>query len=466
MRVLLDTNILIYLEDSANGVLDESLQSILKISSKNNIHLYHHPKSLDDIQNDPNEQRKISILSRLKKYHLLEESITKPSDEYYTLVGETRDSKGNDKIDNHILYSVFNNEVSFLITEDKGIHKKAKTLNISSKVFFFQQFHQFLIKQYPEEREISDRDIENKFLHEISKDEQIYLSIKKDYEEFDSWYEKAARDGRKAWTYSDSKGLRAICIYKSEDNPIVTDEHKALPGKTLKLSTFKVSEHFFGRKIGEALLRLALIHAVTNNFDYVYLEVRKNKHDYFENFLLTFGFQEFGTTRKGEDIIYCKRLSVSQSSIYNYPCINQNSNYKSFLIPIKPIFHRILLGSCEKQISLLEPDIAPARQAIRKAYLCHSRTSKMSPGDLVFFYKTGEQSITSFGILESVFDSDDEDEVIELVAKRTIYSRSDITTMCSKRVKVLLFLFVDCSDKPVNLHTLLRKKLINGRLNQ
>ncbi len=58
MRVLLDTNTLIHLEDSANGVLDESLQNILKISSKNNVHLYHHPKSLDDIQNDPDEHRK------------------------------------------------------------------------------------------------------------------------------------------------------------------------------------------------------------------------------------------------------------------------------------------------------------------------------------------------------------------------------------------------------------------------
>ena len=86
----------------------------------------------------------------------------------------------------------------------------------------------------------------------------------------------------------------------------------------------------------------------------------------------------------------------------------------------------------------------------------------MSPGDLVFFYKTKEQSVTSFGILESVFDSSDENEVIELVAKRTVYSSANITDMCSKRVKVILFLFVDCSEKPVELRTLLEKGLVNG----
>ena len=462
MRVLLDTNILIYLEDSSNGILNESLHHIVTISNINNVTLFHHPKSLEDIQNDSNEARKISILSRLKKYHLLEETSKIPNEEFFSLVGETDSSKINDRIDNHILYSVFNNQVSFLITEDKGIHKKAKRLGVSGKVFFAQQFQQFLNKQFPAEVQISDGDIQNIHLHEIDKDETIFLSIKKDYKEFDTWFERSAQKGRKAWVYSDSKGLRAICIFKQESNEIITDDNKGLLGKSLKLSTFKVSEDFFGRKIGESLLRLALKHAITNNFNHVYLTVRKDKHEYFENFLLKFGFINFGTARNGDDIVYCKTFEIPEGESYNYPCIRKNSDRKSFLIPIKPTFHSVLLGSCDKQVSLFKAGLEPVRQAIRKAYICHSKTNKMSAGDIVYFYKTEEETITSFGILERVFDSNDENIVIELVAKRSVYSQKEIKEMCKKTVKVVSFLFVDCFNEQVGLVTLKQKNLING----
>ncbi len=461
-RVLLDTNILIHLEDSANGVLDESLHNIVKVSDMNGVGLFHHPKSLTDIENDKDEARKTSILSRLKKYHQLEESTNIPDDEYFSLVGENNSSKGNDRIDNLILYSVYKNQVSFLITEDKGIHRKAKRLGISEKVFFAQQFQQFLYKQYPEEIEISDGDIQNKFLHDINQDEQIFLSIKNDYSEFGTWYEKSAQEGRKAWVYDDGDGLKAICIYKPEINEIITDDSKGLSGKSLKLSTFKVSELFFGRRIGESLLRLALKHAITNKFNHVYLTVRKDKHEYFENFLLNFGFVNFGTSRNGDDIVYCKTFEIPEDKTYNYPCIRRDADRKSFLIPIKPVFHSVLLGACDRQESLFNTSMTPARQAIRKAYLSHANTQKMSTGDLVFFYKTREQTVTSFGILENVFESDDEDEVIGLVAKRSVYSQKDIRDMCSKTVKVLLFLFVDCSDNQINLHTLKKEGLVNG----
>ena len=94
MRVLLDTNIIIRLEDSANGILDESLQNIAKVSSQNNVKLYHHSKSLEDIKNDKDTKRRASILSRLKKYQTLEDSEIKPDQEYYDQLGEKVSSKG------------------------------------------------------------------------------------------------------------------------------------------------------------------------------------------------------------------------------------------------------------------------------------------------------------------------------------------------------------------------------------
>ena len=262
--------------------------------------------------------------------------------------------------------------------------------------------------------------------------------------------------------YTDNEGIKAICIYKSETTEIITDDDKGLQGKSLKLSTFKVSEDFFGRKIGESLLRLALKHAITNKFNHAYLTVRKDKHEYFENFLLNFGFFNFGISRNGDDVVYCKTFGIPKDKSYNYPCIRKDGNHKSFLIPIKPIFHSVLLGACDKQQGLFKASLEPVRQAIRKAYICHSNTNKMSAGDIIYFYKTEEEVITSFGILEQVFDSDDEEEVIGLVAKRSVYSHKEIKKMCSKTVKVVSFLFVDCFNEPINLVTLKQKKLVNG----
>lgn len=461
MRVLIDTNILINLEDPNYNILEEAILAIARISSSNNVQLLYHPKSLDDINSDKNESRKQSMFSRVKKYEQLETSGIEPDDNYLGLVGERTDSKSNEKIDNHILFSVYSHQVNFLVTEDKGIHKKSKRLGLDDQVFYARQFYDFLGIQFPDEIEVpSDGLIVNKYLHELQSTELIFSSIRKDYAEFDTWYSNAAQSGRKAWAFVNKEGVQAICIYKLEENPLVTDDHKGLSGKVLKLSTFKVAEKFQGKKIGEALLRLALTYAVKNSFHSVYLTVRNGKHDYLESFLYNFGFSEFGITRNGDDLVLVKRLETDESITKAYPLVSSPSNYKSHLIPIKPEFHSILLGACDYQQNLFNDN--SARQAIRKAYICNSNSKKISDGDLIFFYKTEAQQITSLGIVESVVNSNDYDEILGMVAKRTVYSNEEIQKMATKGVKVILFLFVDCSDKIITLRDLVSQKILNG----
>ena len=61
-KILLDTNILIQLED--NEPLSKSLQKFLRLMAKDFFKVYIHPATYDDVKNNPNELiEELKILS-------------------------------------------------------------------------------------------------------------------------------------------------------------------------------------------------------------------------------------------------------------------------------------------------------------------------------------------------------------------------------------------------------------------
>lgn len=60
MRILIDTNILIYREDS--GLVARDLQELLRIILENGHTILVHPRSVQDIENDPDPKRKEIIM--------------------------------------------------------------------------------------------------------------------------------------------------------------------------------------------------------------------------------------------------------------------------------------------------------------------------------------------------------------------------------------------------------------------
>ena len=66
MRVLLDTNIIIYRED--NKTITEEFQKVFNLLSTNKVHLLVHPLAINELKRDKNTERKDIILSKLKSY--------------------------------------------------------------------------------------------------------------------------------------------------------------------------------------------------------------------------------------------------------------------------------------------------------------------------------------------------------------------------------------------------------------
>src|ERR1041384_6204799 len=101
MRILIDTNILIHLED--DKVIDSTFSKFYQLTISNKCDLFYHPDCLKDLANDKDEKRKKIILSKLEKYSSFPKP-SKPDAEFLKLVTE---KKSNDRIDNTQLYQIY-----------------------------------------------------------------------------------------------------------------------------------------------------------------------------------------------------------------------------------------------------------------------------------------------------------------------------------------------------------------------
>lgn len=473
MRILLDTNIVIPLEDSAD-ILDSAFSILLKLSHANSHTILIHPRTIDDLDRDKNVARKSSMLSRIEKYEMLEDVDTF-SDE---ILGQYHicDKKDNDNVDNAILAATYNNAVHFLVTEDRGIHKKAAKLNIAGNVLYLQQIVEVLKRLHPTEKEVFHPNLQNISLHKLDLEDSFFDSLKEDYMGFEDWFNSSAADGRKAWINMDiyTGQINAILIYKPETNEIITSDNKALPNKAIKISTFKVAEHIRGRRIGELLFKTVFEYAYKNLYSWVYLTIHPEKHDFLKDMCIDLGFYSYGIDIKNKrDQVFIKQIGIQDNNTtiknpfefyrkYSPSIMCDNTN--KYIIPIQQTYHEILFPDNQSQLNLFA-DENTIGNTIKKAYLSHAQINKIKPGDIVLFYRSeDEKRLTTLAIVEDYFISQDAEYIASKVAKRSVYSFSDIQIMCQKDTKVMLFRQITHFNNRID-HTWMKKNnIVKGNI--
>jgi len=289
MRILLDTNIFIPLEDSSN-LLDEGLANLVQKASQHAHNLLVHPASIEDIERDKNLQRRGVSLSRLSKYQLLEDPPDFCLEEQERL--GLKQQKDNDRVDNLILYALLRDAVDILVTEDRGLHRKAIQLELTDRVHYIQQTAELLRKLHSKEP-VYLPSIKDVPTHSLDIKDTFFESLRADYHpEFELWFAKCCREGRKAWIYFDREDHpHAICIYKEEEQPVVSNDNRVLLGRALKLCTFKVGEAVRGRKIGELFLKAAFQYASNNGLESIYLTMKPEKQGHLQDMVEEFGFR-------------------------------------------------------------------------------------------------------------------------------------------------------------------------------
>ena len=468
--ILLDTNIIIYRED--NDVIKKDIQELSKILYKENFKIYVHENSFKDINNDKNDKRKEIISSKMNTYPILKTKYNFQDDEeFLSIVGYKENT--HDFVDNSLLYSILKGECTFLITNDNGIHKKAKKLdqiehNFSERIFNTEE----LINNFKEYTPKYPYIIEKTTMNYLNIDDPIFDKLKKDYEEFETWFKIKQSEKRKCLVYNKpDKSHGALLIYKKEEETIPLD-NKILPIKNrVKIATMIVTSE--GYKIGEFLLKWIITYALKNNMEELYLTHFEEDDDSLIYLIKEYGFQLEGKNNRGE-VVYAKSINKSQitQNIENeihrnsplkidkkyYPYFYDGLEVKKFIVPIKEEYHEKLFLSNPKQTALFN-HITISNNTIKKAYLSKSRIN-VNAGDILLFYETPKKGISQIGIVESSNKNLNMEDINKTVGKRSVYSQNELKRFEGNNL-VILFIHTKEFDK-IPYEILKKESIIKG----
>ncbi|PUA17324.1 GNAT family N-acetyltransferase [Glaciimonas sp. PCH181] len=464
LRFLLDTNILIPLQDSYQ-VLEPNLTDFVRLAGVGGHQLLYHPATIADFRRDTDEQRREMNLHRLAQYSQLDNPARCP--------WNTPETTANEACDNEILYALECDAVHALVTEDRGIHGKARTRGLSDRVYTIQMAQYWLRGLHEPKQEVLPN-IEDVPLHSLTPSlaTDFFDSLREGYAGFDEWFRRTARDDRRAWVYRDEHGnLSALCIYTVQNGEVLNDAKECLTGDALKLCTFKVGEKVRGRKIGELFLKAAFRYATNNACEHLFIHADAERHDYLLRLLEDFGFEERGTY--SGDLVMVKTHPLSAPEPAGLPPLDYARRYfphfrydadvQKFIVPILPEYHETLFPDYSPHQGRLFNPSNSVGNAIKLAYLCHAKTTAIGAGDVLLFYRThDEMSVTTIGIVDKFKVLQDPAEIASLVSRRTVYSQEEIETMAKKQTKVILFRSVEHLSRPVSYAQLQRECGVAG----
>jgi GNAT superfamily N-acetyltransferase len=464
MNFLIDTNIVIPLEPGSYDDLDVNTENAILLhnlinSSQNKLCV--HPAISYDLANDKKIKRAKLRKKLVGKYYQL------PSPPDVSILDEdivgSPPVGSNDYVDNCYIVAVFGDAVDFLITEDNGIHSKARRLGIESRVLKIQDAINLLRDLFDISPEPPPT-VKEVYAHQLNDQDELFLSLHQDYPEFPNWFKKCKRQNRKAYTIRYNSKIIGILIIKREENlpsgPI---------GKTLKLCTFKVADDFSGNRYGELLFKTIFEYTEKNNYDYVYFTVYP-KYGGLIAFAESFGFEASGERNDRGEVILCKALKLSSEDcdcltpldihIKYGPRLAVFNHNSTYVVPIKPEYHEILFPEVEAQRTIFD-DTRPCGNSIKKAYLCNSSIKKIKPGDNLLFYRSHDfQSMTILGVVEDCLRGNDPRLITRYVGTRTVYTFDEILRLCEKSTLAIKFRFVKQLNPSINIKEL----VINGVL--
>ncbi|HEX3047548.1 MAG TPA: GNAT family N-acetyltransferase [Bacillota bacterium] len=469
MKFLIDTNIFIPPEPSSRADVESGTSLMAKFnrwtienarpSARHQVFI--HPITKLDINQDLSEEHRKLRNILLQKYPELPDppEIPPEFDEILDIAFPNTD----EWIRHHLIAALAGNAVDFLVTDDRRIHEKAKRLNLQERVTTLvdaietlQDFFDFPLTPPPAVKETS--------ANTLNVSDPLFDNLRLDYPGFNNWMNRCKQEELHTWVIEgeDTK-LVGLCIIKTE-NDIFT-----LRGKVLKICSFKVSENYSGYRFGELLLKKVFAYAEENQYNWIYVTVCKN-HNTMAGLFKDFGFRSMDVTTKLGELILVKPLTFSNEDYQKMtpldfyisfgPYMLKFQDVPTFMVPIHPVYHKILFPETEQQMELI-PGLHPYGNAIRKAYLTNSIIHNMAPGSNLVFYRSGDlRLVTALGVVESMLVSSSPTEIARYISKRTVYNYNEIESMCQKKVLAILFRQSRILKNPIPFQELITKGII------
>jgi hypothetical protein len=443
MKFLLDTNVLIPLEPANDGTvaaLADDAARLHSLAVRHGHQVFIHPAVHRDIQRDRLQWRNKLRRQQLRKYPELAHPPA-ASDEFIRLIGDPP-AGSNDWVDNQLLVALHVNAVDYLVTEDQGLHRKARRLGIGDRVARVQEAIG-LISDLADIAPPAPPEVVSVPAYALDRADPIFNSFRADYPGFDDWLQRCQKEHRQSWMIKASNGsLAAVVIVNPEQSPPAPAS-----GRVLKICTMKVADNAFGFRYGELLLKVVFDYAAQNRYEWLYVTTFE-KQAHLVQLLEDFGFVPATVQTGLGELQFVKAMMPPLDTPHALAPLDYHIRYgpphvlaedaEWYVIPILPKYSDLLFPETEAQFRL--PDPRPYGNAIRKAYLCHANVREIAPGSLLWFYRSESgQGIVALGVAEDVVRSRDPDQIARAVGKRTVYSLDQIRLMCEKEVLAVLF---------------------------
>ncbi len=281
MNFLLDTNIVIPLEPGSLKGVEPGTQfaaAFLEKAHAAGLRVFIHPLVNVDLNRDKDADRLAMRKALLVKYSQLPDP-PQLTDAIRQIVGNA-EFGSNAWVDDHMLASVIANAVDYLVTEDAGIHNKARRLQIEDRVLYVAEARS-LLADFFDQTPRPPPAVESVKTHALDETDEIFDSIRSDYPGFDEWLNKCKREHRQAWLIrNDAEKLAGFCIVNREPYE---------NAKTLKICTFKISPSHNGNRFGELLLKTIFNYAFDNGYERLFVTAFPEQKQLIE-FFRTFGF--------------------------------------------------------------------------------------------------------------------------------------------------------------------------------
>lgn len=470
MRILLDTNIIVHRE--ASKVYNRDIGLLFNWLDKVHYEKCVHPVTLSEIRSYKDADVVDTMSVKIENYNILK--TLSPENEAISNLRK-KDRSINDSNDSSILNEVYNNRVNYLITEDKGLHRKAKELGIAEKVYKIDSFIEKLVFENPSLSEYKVLSVKKEYFGNIDLNDTFFDSFKEDYKEFKDWFNTKA--DKECYICSIEDSVRAFLFLKVENKHESYENisPKFEPKKRLKIGTFKVTST--GYKLGERFLKIIFDNALTNNVDEIYVTIfdKREEQQRLVNLLEEWGFKFWGrkATGNGDENVYVRDFSkrLLENPRESFPFISRRS--RVFITPIYPDYHTELFPDSilnnESPKDYIENE--PHRNALKKVYISRSYFRNLKSGDIILFYRTGGRFagvISTIGVVENVVTGvRSEDEFVRLCRKRSVFGDEELRGWwnynSNNRPFIVNFLYIDSFPKPkVNLNRLIEIGVISS----
>jgi len=470
MRILLDTNILIYRE--ASTVVRRDIGNVFFWLDKLKHYKCAHPISVAEIEKHKDEKVRNSFAAKLQSYNILKSTapMSKEASQF-----AARDKTENDRNDTIIVNEVHAGRVDLLITEDRGVHTKAGILGIPDRVFTIDAFLEKVTAENPTLVDYKVLAVKKTVFGSVDITSDFFDSFRQDYggSAFDKWFARKADEA--AYVCYEGEDLVAFLYLKVEGpDENYNDITPAFSAKRrLKIGTFKVEMN--GYKLGERFIKIIFDNALRQQVDEVYVTIfpHTEGQQRLVQLLQDFGFAEHGTKTGpyGAEAVLVRDMRPAfniGAPALTFPYVSTGT--RALLVPIYPEYHTSLLPDSilrnESPADFVEQ--FPHRNAIRKVYISRSINRDLRRGDVIVFYRTGgyyQSVVTAVGVIENVhLQVRDEQHFISLCRKRSVFSDKELAEHWNynprSRPFIVEFLYALSFTKRPNMKELIEHGII------